>query len=340
MRPYGSPTTLEKRRRRAISLLEHGLSLHEVARRIGCHASSVMRWRNIHERYGKHGLNPKPVPGRPPRLSSRQKAQLVGLLTEGAMANGYRTELWTTARIAKLIERTFHVRYHRDHVGRLMHALGWSYQKPERRALQRDEEAIEEWKRKKWPQIKKKAKRLGAHLVFVDESGFLLIPPVRKTWAPRGRTPIHRHHQRRTRISVISGVSVSPKRKRVGLYFQLHDKNIHQAQVCEFLRHLLRHLRGHVIVLWDNGSFHKGEPIRELCSRFARLHLERFPAYAPELNPDEGVWASLKNTLANGRPDTLEELWSHLLEAIEDLATSQRCLRGCIYESDLPPFLP
>ena len=186
---------------------------------------------------------------------------------------------------------------------------------------------------------KKNAEKLGAHIAFVDESGFLLIPPVRKTWAPRGHTPIHRHHQRRDRISVISGLSVSPKRKRIGLYFCLHDKNIQQTEVCGFLRHLLKHLRGHVIVLWDNGTPHKGDPIRKVCSRFPRLHLERFPPYAPELNPDEGVWSALKNTLANGRPDDIDELWEHLLEAIDDLVGSQRRLRGCIYESDLPPFL-
>ena len=186
---------------------------------------------------------------------------------------------------------------------------------------------------------KKRATRLGAHIVFVDESGFMLIPPVRKTWAPRGRTPIHRHHQRHDRISVISGISVSPKRKRVGLYFKLHPKNIRHPAVCEFLRHLLKHLRGHVMVLWDNGSVHKGEPIRELCKRFPRLHLERFPAYAPELNPDEGVWSSAKNTLANGRPDDIDKLWEHLVDTLSDFAQSQRSLRACIHESDLPPFL-
>jgi transposase len=187
---------------------------------------------------------------------------------------------------------------------------------------------------------KKKATRLGAHIVFVDESGFLLIPPVRRTWAPRGQTPVHRHHQKRTRISVISGLSVSPDRKRVGLYWCFHFENIKQPDACAFIRHLLKHLRGHVIVLWDNGTPHKGDPIRDLCRRYKRLHLERFPPYAPELNPDEGVWAALKNTLANGRPDDIDELCQHLLDEIQSLQHSQATLRACIHESDLPPFLP
>jgi transposase len=114
-----------------------------------------MRWRDARKRYGEEGLKGKPAPGRPAKLGDRQKKRLIALLLKGAMANGYRTELWTTARVAELIERAFGVSYHRDHIGRLMASLGWSYQKPEKRALQRNEAAIEEWKRKEWPRIKK-----------------------------------------------------------------------------------------------------------------------------------------------------------------------------------------
>jgi hypothetical protein len=92
------------------------------------------------------------------------------------------------------------------------HRLQWSPQKPERRALERDERAIERWKQKGWPRIKKNAARLGAHLVFAEESGFQLISNVAQTWAPQGQTPIHRHRQgKREKTSVISGI-VSPKR--------------------------------------------------------------------------------------------------------------------------------
>lgn len=187
---------------------------------------------------------------------------------------------------------------------------------------------------------KKNATRLGAHLVFVDESGFLLIPNVRKTWAPRGQTPVCRYRYRHDKISAISGISVSPDRKRLGLYCLIYSANIRQAEVCEFLRHLLKHLRGHVIVLWDNGSVHKGQPIRDLCREFARLHLEAFPAYVPELNPDEGIWGHLKRSLSNGRPEDLGELLTHLTEEVQRVSASQRILRGCIHLSDLPSFLP
>ncbi|MHB1794525.1 MAG: transposase [Acidobacteriaceae bacterium] len=116
-----------------------------------------------------------------------------------------------------------------------------------------------------------------------------------RTWAPQGQTPIHRHRQgRRDKISVISGVSVSPRRRRLGLYYLLFYDNIGQDEVCVFLRELLRHLRGTVIVLLDNSSTHKGAPIEQLLRQHCRLRIEHFPSYAPQLNPDEGVPSHLK----------------------------------------------
>ena len=186
---------------------------------------------------------------------------------------------------------------------------------------------------------KKNAARLGAHIVFADESGFLLIPHVAKTWAPVGQTPVIHHRYRRDKISVISGVSVSPKRQRLGLFYQLYFQNIGQEEVCEFLRHLLRHLRGPVIALLDNSRTHHGEPLDDLLRQHPRLRIEHFPSYAPELNPDEGVWSQSKSDLANGRPDDIEELVQDLIRSIDRIRRSPTKLRGCILQSDLPPFL-
>jgi transposase len=187
---------------------------------------------------------------------------------------------------------------------------------------------------------KKNAARLAAHIVFLDESGFLLIPSVRKTWSPVGQTPIIHHRYRHDRVSAISGIAVSHKRYRCTLYCYLYEDNIQGEEVAAFLRHLLRQIRGHLIVLLDNLNPHRGEPVRELLSRTTRLHLVPFPSHAPELNPDEGVWNHLKRSLANGRPDTIAELMDTLSEEIRSLAGSQNLLQGCILQSDLPPFLP
>ena len=155
VRPRGSVVQLEARRLVAVPLLREGRSLTSIAGTLGCHPSSVMRWRDAWEALGEAGLKAKPAPGRPPRLTRRQLDRLVRVLLKGAMAQGYRTELWTTQRIADVIQKEFGVRYHRDHVGRLMRRLDWSVQKPDRRALERNEENIARWKREEWPRIKK-----------------------------------------------------------------------------------------------------------------------------------------------------------------------------------------
>jgi transposase len=155
-RPKGSAPVLVGRRRRALMLLDEGLSMHEVARRVGCEASSVMRWRDTRHRKGDGVFEVGTSPGRPQKLSAKQHQMLIRRLLKGPMAYGFSTELWTCSRIAALIEQEFGVRYHRDHIGRLMRQLGWSYQRPQRRAVERDDEAIEQGKKKRWPQVKER----------------------------------------------------------------------------------------------------------------------------------------------------------------------------------------
>jgi transposase len=135
--------------------LDSGHSLHQVGRLIGCNASSVMRWRDARRRGGARALRVRFSPGRPLKLDRVQRKRLAEALRRGPLAHGYRTNLWTTARMAEVIRHEFGVQYHRDHVGRLMHGLQWSPQKPKRRALERDEKAIDRWKQKDWPRIKK-----------------------------------------------------------------------------------------------------------------------------------------------------------------------------------------
>lgn len=159
MRPHGSPAALEVRRRRAVALLDKGLGVREVARQIGCSPASVSRWRAGVRAGGPDPLRAKPPPGRPPRLSARQKQRILRLLRKGATAHGYRTDLWTLPRVTELIARTFGVSYHPAHVWKILRAAGWSCQKPERRARERDEAAIQCWRAEQWPHIKKRPAR-------------------------------------------------------------------------------------------------------------------------------------------------------------------------------------
>ncbi len=162
MRPPGTPVQLEKRRRHAVQLLESGKSQAAVARQVGASLSSVARWWDVYQRDGPAGLQSQPIRGRPPRLSDGQKRKLIALLVKGPLRAGYRTDLWTLGRVAELISEHFAVRYHPSHVWKILNALGWSCQKPERRAVERDEPAIAQWKQDAWPRIKKRrrARRL------------------------------------------------------------------------------------------------------------------------------------------------------------------------------------
>jgi transposase len=155
MRPTGSPDELEHRRLRALELLGEGLLPHEVAKRVGVDRRSVRRWKAAARIGGDKAVRARPAPGRPTRLSVKDKRKLEGLLLKGPLAAGFGTDLWTCPRVAELIEQRFGVQYHVDHVGRLLHDLGWSPQKPARRAIERDEEQIRRWVREDWQRVKK-----------------------------------------------------------------------------------------------------------------------------------------------------------------------------------------
>jgi transposase len=155
MRPAGSPSTLQRRRERAIELLKEGYQPCDVASMLNVDRRSVRRWNAVYRKSGKQALQAKPAPGRPSKLSEKDRARLEKVLLKGAKAAGFATDLWTCSRIAEVIRDRFGVDYHVDHIGRLMHALGWSPQKPARRAVERDEEAIATWVKSDWPRVKK-----------------------------------------------------------------------------------------------------------------------------------------------------------------------------------------
>jgi transposase len=157
MRPLGTSDQLARRRQRALNLLRHGHRLAQVAKRVGATAQSVCRWhRESQQLKRKRKLHPR-APGRPCRLSKRQLTCLVCALNRGAYAYGYAEDYWTLDRIAPMIWQLFRVRYRTSSVWYMLQRLGWSCQKPQRRSLARDDDAIAHWKHYLWPHIKKVA---------------------------------------------------------------------------------------------------------------------------------------------------------------------------------------
>ena len=156
MRPKGTVAQLEQRRRLAVALVQQGMRQADVARAVGRSRASVTRWCQAFQRRGEKGLAAKAHPGGRSRLTDRDRKRLARLLLKGPRKHGYRTDLWTLARVAEVIDEHFGVAYHPSQVWRILRAMGWSCQKPERRARERDEEAIRRWRQEDWPGIKKK----------------------------------------------------------------------------------------------------------------------------------------------------------------------------------------
>lgn len=159
MRNKGTARELEERRQKGVELLKEGLSAKEVAQRFGVRSYTVCHWRRLYERHGSSGLKIEWSSGRPNKLNKRELKRLEQVLLKGATKFGYDSELWSAPRIVDVIEKLFGVRYHPHHVAKILKALGWSAQKPKRRALERDEKQIQAWVKNDWPRIKKKPKK-------------------------------------------------------------------------------------------------------------------------------------------------------------------------------------
>jgi putative transposase len=162
-------------------------------------------------------------------------------------------------------------------------------------------------------------------VVFVDESGFSLIPYVAKTWAPVGKTPVFIHQGRWPKFSAISGVT--PRGK---LFFRSYAGSIDEVRVIAFLRHLLRHIRRRpILIFWDNGQPHRSKLVKAFVQQHPRLETHRFPGYSPELNPDEWVWSYLKkHELASSAPRTLPELRIGLRKAVMRMRVRPALIRS------------
>ena len=154
-RTLGSKAEQEARRLAAGRLLLAGKRNAEVIRALNVSPSSVTRWKKIIQRRGLDGLQTKPPPGRPPKLSKRQRKTLVRILLRGALAAGFSSDLWTGRRLAEVIQRTFGVEHHPNHVLKILHHLDFTPQKPLRRARQQDRDTLEHWRTVEWPRIKK-----------------------------------------------------------------------------------------------------------------------------------------------------------------------------------------
>jgi len=209
----------EHRRLRAWTLKRKGWKQKDIATALGVTPGAVSQWISVADEQGKVALHARPHTGRPPDLTPAQLRLIPDLLSQGAEAYGFRGEVWTCPRIRQVIEWEFQVSYHKSHVARLLKELKWTPQMPIERATQRDEAEIARWRAEMWPELKKKARLERRTLVFIDESGFYLLPAIVRTYAPRGHTPILHVFKTRDHLSVMSRQTSAHTSERVCHHF-------------------------------------------------------------------------------------------------------------------------
>jgi transposase len=212
-------------------------------------------------------------------------------------------------------------------------------QKPCRRALERDETAIRLWQSETFPRIAQEAQDRNAHLVFLDESGYFLTPTVRRTWAPRGQTPILDAWDRRDRVSAISSISVSPRNRCLNLQFHLlpDNTNVHGEDIVAYLRELKLHLGGPMTIIWDSGKPHRAKVVQLFLAAHPEIAIESLPFYAPELNPDELVWAWTKyGRLGNLAAQHTDWLRDYITKELQYVRAHPDLLDSFIERTNLP----
>ena len=164
----------------------------------------------------------------------------------------------------------------------------------------------------------------------------MLIPNLKRTWAPTGKTPLHYHSYKRVKVNTIGALAVSPKYRNMTLYLKYHKKSVTGVEIRSFLANLLMHLQGNIMLLWDRAPIHRRKLVNDFIQKHSRLIVEEFPSYAPELNPAEFIWNRADEQLSNTSPEDLKQLKALLYKSAHKLSNSQKLLWSCIFASDLP----
>jgi transposase len=256
------------------------------------------------------------------------------LLSHGAEAYGFRGDVWTCERVAGVIYQEFGASYSTSQVSRLLKHLEWTPQVPISRAIQRDDEAIERWRTESWPALKERARREHRDLVFVDESGFYLLPARVKTYAPKGETPVLDEWQTRDHLSVMGGVTLAGQ-----ICSLVRPSSLDGLHVIAFLLHLGRAIGDRLLVIWDGSPIHRRAEVQAFVAEAGgKIRLEPLPAYAPDLNPVEWLWEHLKRAeLGNVSCLDLEQLHMELHLALGRVRKRRVLIRSFFEGAGLEP---
>jgi len=318
-------------RKSGFEMLSKNVPKAEIARTLDVDYKTVYNWELRLRAEGSDAWRDKEHPGPKRKLTRAQRRRLVKILLKGAKRYGFDSELWTLKRVAKVIKEQFNVTYNVTYVWCVLRDLGFSAQVPLKQALERDEDCIKQWVEERWPEILKDAEESGSELLFVDESGLSNEPNVARTWAPRGSRPRLKHSAKRRKLSIVFAITMDAE-----LYFSVYPYDITGAEVIIFLDTLSRRIPK-MMLLWDNASMHRSIEVREyLYMMRHKLETRRFPAYAPELNPDEYVFSHIKcKELANFCPTSESEMKLGLRKAIARVIRKPELIKRLMLGSPL-----
>jgi transposase len=275
----------------ALQRIAKGEAVTAVMQSYGLCRTTVYKWqRKLAARGGDVLLSAKP-PGRPPRLTPKQKAQVFRWLNgKDPRQYGFDFGLWTRQLVAALVHERFGVTLGVTAVGRLLAELGITPQKPLRRAYERDPAAVARWERETYPKLRRRARARGAAIFFLDEAGVRSDAPLGRTWAPRGRTPVVPTSGQRQAVNAISAVSPLG-----AFWYKVFTGRLNATTFRRFLQAFLRGRRQPVLLVVDGHPAHRARLIAAFVqAQRGRLELHFLPGYAPDLNPDEFVWNYLR----------------------------------------------
>ena len=287
--------TLETIRLMAIERVRDGESASSVIASFGFHRTTIYKWLKAASKpgVGVKALRSRPGTGRPRRLAPGQEQQVLRWVNgRDPRQYGMDFGLWTRHVVAELIERKFGIQLGVTAVGELLAKLGLTPQKPLQRAYQRDPEAIEAWRRERFPEIARQAKASGGEIFFWDESGFRADAVHGKTWGVKGHTPVIARPGQRQSISAASAVNA-----RGGFWYCTYEGGLNAELFVTLLRRMMQHRTKPVHLVLDGLPAHKTALVKAyVAATNGLLTLHFLPGYAPDLNPDELVWSHMKRT--------------------------------------------
>jgi transposase len=286
------PKAMEQIRLRAVKRVQQGESPEKIISTLGFSRACIYNWIARYRAGGWDALKTGKQTGRPKKLSGAQIKWIDKTIrNKNPLQLKFSFALWTRSMVTSLIRKQFGLKLSESSVGRLLHQMGFSCQKPLYRAYQQDPEAVERWKNQVFPQIKKRAKKLKATIYFEDESGIRSDFHAGTTWAPKGQTPTIKVTGARFSTNMIAAVST-----RGNLRFMVHQGSITANVMCDFLKRLMHNAQNPIFLIWDGHPTHKSKKVRECIESFeGNLEVYLLPSYSPELNPTEQVWRSVKN---------------------------------------------